>query len=205
MYNIRMKFSDYIKFSFFHRLLSASFFGILIGLFFLLSGFYVTQIKIETSGNNVDAYIVKKFLFSPFNKFDLVIKNVKQAKTGTETSSYDERHEIVFEDNNGTKYSLQPPFFLGTSNSGITLINQLNKAIKRKTTNTFTIDNKSNISFGLSTILLSCLLFFFLWKYEPKGKKAKQEITNKNKQLINSNENKEKSKYKNINNSIIKK
>ena len=80
MYNIRMKFSDYIKFSFFHRLLSASFFGILIGLFFLLSGFYVTQIKIETSGNNVDAYIVKKFLFSPFNKFDLVIKNVKQAK-----------------------------------------------------------------------------------------------------------------------------
>jgi hypothetical protein len=200
-----MKFSDYIKFSFFHRLLSASLFGVLIGLFFLLSGFYVTQIKIETSGNNADAYIVKKFSFSPFNKFDLVIKNVKQAKTGTETSSYDERHEIVFEDDNGTKYSLQPPFFLGTSNSGITLINQLNKAIKNGTNNTFTIDNKSHISFGLSIILLSCLLFFFLWKYKPKEKESKQKKTNANNQLLNSNDNKEKSKYKNINNSIIKK
>ena len=207
MYNIRMKFSDYMKYSFYLHIVGICLFLIILGLGLLTSGFIVTKIKITTSDNNVDAHVIRKLFFIPLT--NRVIKNVKQLQTGTEASSYNEIYRIVLEDVEGNEYFVEPLSFFETSDSDIILIKQLDTTIKQRTNNTFTIQHKNHVIWGLSFIIISSLLFFIFLKDDKNSKakktESKQKIKKTNNPLPISNENKEKSKYKNINNSIIKK
>ena len=63
MYNIRMKFSDYMKYSFYLNIVGICLFLIILGLGLLTSGFIVTKIEIINSDNNVDAHVVRKLFF----------------------------------------------------------------------------------------------------------------------------------------------
>lgn len=207
MYNIRMKFLDYMKYSFYLHIVGICLFLVILGLGLLTSGFIVTKIEIATSDNNVDAHVIRKLFFIPLT--NRVIKNVKQLQTGTETSTYNEIHRIVLEDVEGNEYFVEPLSFFETSDSDIILIKQLDTAIKHRTNNTFTIQHKNHAIWGLSFIIISSLLFFIFLKDDKNSKSKKTESKQKIKKANNpssiSNENKEKSKYKNINNSIIKK
>ena len=196
-----MKFLDYMKYSFYLNIVGICLFLIILGLGLLTSGFIVTKIEIINSDNNVDAHVVRKLFFIPLT--NRVIKNVKQLQTGTETSNY-----IVFEDVEGNEYFIEPLSFFETSDSDIILIKQLDTTLKQRTNNTFTIQHKNHAVWGLSFIIISSLLFFIFLKDDKNSKankkEAKQKTQSTKNQLPISNENKEKKKYNNINNSIIK-
>ena len=196
-----MKFLDYMKYSFYLNIVGICLFLIILGLGLLTSGFIVTKIEIINSDNNVDAHVVRKLFFIPLT--NRTIKNVKQLQTGIETSNY-----IVFEDVEGNKYFIEPLSFFETSDSDIILIKQLDTTLKQRTNNTFTIQHKNHAVWGLSFIIISSLLFFIFLKDDKNSKSKKTESKQKTKKTNNplpiSNENKEKKKYNNINNSIIK-
>ena len=198
-----MKFLDYMKYSFYLHIVGICLFLVIFGLGLLTSGFIVTKIKITTSDNNVDAHVVRKLFFIPLT--NRVIKNVKQLQTGTETSNYNEIYRIVLEDVEGNEYFVEPLSFFETSDSDIILIKQLDTTIKQRTNNTFTIQHKNHAVWGLSFIIISSLLFFIFLKDDKNSKSKKTESKQKtNNPLPISNENKEKKKFNNINDSIIK-
>ena len=196
-----MKFLDYMKYSFYLHIVGICLFLVIFGLGLLTSGFIVTKIEIINSDNNIDAHVVRKLFFIPLT--NRTIKNVKQLQTGIETSNY-----IVFEDVEGNKYFVEPLSFFETSDSDIILIKQLDTTLKQRTNNTFTIQHKNHAVWGLSFIIISSLLFFIFLKDDKNSKSKKTESKQKTQstknQLPISNENKEKKKHNNINNSIIK-
>ena len=206
MYNIKMKFLDYMKYSFYLNIVGICLFLVILGLGLLTSGFIVTKIKITTSDNNVDAHVIRKLFFIPLT--NRVIKNVKQLQTGTKTSTYNEIHRIVLEDVEGKEYFVEPLSFFETSDSDIILIKQLDTTLKQRTNNTFTIQHKNHAIWGLSFIIISSLLFFIFLKDDKNSKskktESKQKIKKTNNPLPISNKNKEKEKFNNINDSIIK-
>lgn len=153
----------------------------------------------------MDAYITKNFV-SPSKKYNREIRDIKDVRIDLFYVG-SKKHKIIFSDYEGKEYTVFPPL-LSDYYSNKLLIKQINDAIESGTHKTFTIWNTKALKYCLIWTIIILVYICFLkinniidFFTKEKHKQQRTDITT---QLPKSNENTEKEKYNDINDSIIK-